>query len=720
MAVDQLQLIPNYTTSWIGNTFAGGPQWIQDFIDDMTVENRGNGWRCYCNSGWDEAHSECSEIWFDSTGWHMLPHKKNEFPEVSSKSVVVLNKTFTINTDGSTSMVNGPLVNVQNATALGIYRPKNYLMVADSGDHTIKFFDVSTTNPFLVKTFGTPGGLLSSSGKTIPTVFWGLTGCGSDNLGNLYISMSELGAVIRRFAVVDPLGLVWDESNVAEVIGTHFGDVCDFDPKTDGLVIYGKNERYEMDYSKPTGQQWKIVANTYLKQQNLNDPRNKDQNSIKVRYKDGVKFLFSYDQNDGGINVYKFNGEFTQQFLFITGKTGIKTSYVDNNCDIWETSIGNIFITKCTGVVAGNLQYATPAIFCPVPAPFTQAMRVLYDSARDIMYIAGGTAQLKAWGYGHPGPVVAKYINWSISITRSLTWTINLPYLHDDIQPALSRIVPEAWDFAGDRLYIAYLFYDVKPNLPFPYNDSPGPVRVYDGKDGKFLGRLIAGPEVYHHSGSVDLFNGISAFERQDGTHLILVEEVWKNKNLLYIYKPDVVVPPPPPPPPPPVGPKVVNAVSRRKHGTKGNFDIPLSIDESEVISLIPIECRGGVKQSIVINFDKPIVSAAIVLEPSLNKKANLANWVQNNEKSITINLDNVSDAQLLKIKLNDITGIDGAKNNGVLRMRILIGDIDGDGVVSKNDEEILIRYFRMDINNSGDITEQDLLSVKNRIGLKI
>jgi hypothetical protein len=51
---------------------------------------------------------------------------------------------------------------------------------------------------------------------------------------------------------------------------------------------------------------------------------------------------------------------------------------------------------------------------------------------------------------------------------------------------------------------------------------------------------------VFYHSGSVDLFNGISALQREDGTHAILVEEVWKNKNLLYLYKPEAPAPPPP------------------------------------------------------------------------------------------------------------------------------------------------------------------------------
>jgi hypothetical protein len=539
----ELNLIPGYKTSWIGNTFAGGPQWVQNFIDDMVVENRGNGWRCYTNSGWDEAHSERGEYWFDHDGWHMLPHKENEFPAVSSKAVAIGTKTIRINADGSTSIDGGAHITVQGATALGVYRPKNLLMVA-AGDNTIKFFDVTTGSPVQVRSLGAPGGIMSGDpGKVTPTKFWGLTGCGSDAAGNLYISMSELGAIIRKFAVIDPQGLAWNETEVAEMVGLHFGDVCDFDPKSDGKIIFGKNECYELDYSQPVGKQWTLTHCTYNKAAAPNDPRTKDQNCVKIRYKDGFRRLFSYDQNDDCVNVYRFNGALSE---WETSIPDVKTTYVDDNCDAWnlEDNGRKVMVTRCAGVVGGKLSYATKAEFCPTPAPFVSAQRLLYDSARDVMYIAGGTVQLKAWGYGHPGPVIAKFSSWTT--TRHQEWAINIPYKHDEIQPALSRIVPEAWDFAGDRLYIAYLFYDVSPNYDPPYHDSPGPVQVYDTTNGKFLGSLIAGPEVFYHSGSVDLFNGISALQREDGTHAILVEEVWKNKNLLYLYKPEAPAPPPP------------------------------------------------------------------------------------------------------------------------------------------------------------------------------
>jgi len=46
--------IPNYTTSWIGNSF-GGPTWVQHWCDDLYVAPDGT---CYGATGWDEGGRE--------------------------------------------------------------------------------------------------------------------------------------------------------------------------------------------------------------------------------------------------------------------------------------------------------------------------------------------------------------------------------------------------------------------------------------------------------------------------------------------------------------------------------------------------------------------------------------------------------------------------------------------------------------------------------------
>jgi hypothetical protein len=164
------------------------------------------------------------------------------------------------------------------------------------------------------------------------------------------------------------------------------------------------------------------------------------------------------------------------------------------------------------------------------------------------MYLAGGTTAFPLEGFGQVGPVIAKYINWST--TKNLMWQTKLPWYHNEANVG-DRVVGEAWDFAGDRLYIGYLVHDSRERLPAPYDDSPGPIRVYNTVDGSFVGRLLAGPEVQYDAGWIDLFSGVSAFELADGTHLVVREEVWKNKQLLFTYRPDGTTPTPTPTPVP-------------------------------------------------------------------------------------------------------------------------------------------------------------------------
>ncbi|MBM3495668.1 MAG: hypothetical protein FJX72_15295, partial [Armatimonadetes bacterium] len=41
-----------YRTTWLGNTFGGGPKWVQNFIEGMAVAPDGT---VICASTWDEA-----------------------------------------------------------------------------------------------------------------------------------------------------------------------------------------------------------------------------------------------------------------------------------------------------------------------------------------------------------------------------------------------------------------------------------------------------------------------------------------------------------------------------------------------------------------------------------------------------------------------------------------------------------------------------------------
>jgi hypothetical protein len=1051
------QIIPNLKTSWIGNTWAGGSSWMQNYIDDMIVDANGH---CWTYSGWDEGHNERGEYYFENGQWKVIKHGSNDVPQVSSKTVILNNITWNINPDGSVTGGGKILPSLVKATALGIYHPLGLLIVADDGvgQHVVKFYNITTPTPTLVKTFGTVGGITAGiAGEVTKLKFWGMNGIGADAAGNLYVAISQEGVILRRYVPTDVNSLTFDTVNVAEAYGFHFMDHATFDPTKDGLEVWGKNEHYLIDYSKPAGQQWKLVGYTIDKDRFPDDPRLFGSGGgVKIKYKDGQRFMFFLAQNQKNVFVFKFEGEIAVPFFTITELI----VSIDDNCDIWLLGGDTIDIMRCIGIQSGNLKYSSRTQYCPIPAPYNKVTHLLYDLKHDIMYLGGGSKDNPTQGWGHMAPIVCRYNNWST--TRDLKWEIAVPWFHNEA-PVDQRIVPISWDVAGERLYIGYSVWDTTERFDAPYNDCPGPIRVYSIKDGSYIGRLLPDQTVFYGCSWLDIYHAVSAFERTDGTQLVIREEDWKNKNLLYSYNlpdnptkiakvwiekftngnvflntttivfaaaaqassgliskielyangilvgtkttspyefpvtnspvgeevtfqavayddaggrgfsdriyvkisdgtPEVKITTPiknirylkndaiqikvaavdydgtinkveffannvkvgetanpgdpfiwnasvigvvslhakvtdnsgktgtspvvpirvddykpaepiqnitpgvryryyegnfgnlpnfdtltpiktgiqtdfsltnknrdgnyafrfdgyikidvaglytfytasddgsmlyigntlivdnngshgtkeesgrillqtgyhkytldygqgeggaelkvyhegpgiskvlipsgvlfqgtpvtEPPPPPPQPPKVIKAVSRKTHGTKGTYDIPLSLLETDPVSSISVECRNSAKHSIIINFDKPIASLNVILEPAAGKKATLSNWAQNNTSSITINLDNVSDAQLLKIKLNNITGTDGTKGNAVLRLRLLIGDIDGDGIVSQTDKDIMESYlapnslsFRADIQNNGSFNSTDLQSVTNRIGWKI
>jgi hypothetical protein len=170
--------------------------------------------------------------------------------------------------------------------------------------------------------------------------------------------------------------------------------------------------------------------------------------------------------------------------------------------------------------------------------------------------------------------------------------------------------------------------------------------------------------------------------------------------------------------------PKLLQAVSRRVHGNKGAFDIPISIDDK---SIPPIECRNGTNFTVVMFFDKEIVSAKVFPTARTGKKVELNGPPIFNGKEIIVKLKNVSDQQLFRLTIKEIKAIDNTSlSSCVIRARVLIGDVTGDNWVSNNDKTAVINNmgqptnslnFRCDLNSTGNITDNDIVVVTKRLG---
>lgn len=405
------------------------------------------------------------------------------------------------------------------------------LVVADEGvgHHIVRFFALGDT-PTQVDTFGEPGGIASGvPGQVTPTKFWGLVGAGTDAQGNLYVAMSQQGTLIRAFS---PSGaLRW------EVMGLAFCDNADFVPGSNGLHLYSAQERYSLDFSQPRGKHWHLDHYTLNKDKYPEDVRlHGGWGPVKVRRIQDRLFLFVTNfKNDEGIYYYKFNFETDGHIAIPSGRlfgtySGRPDWHIDETGDVWFIDDLTVGKRPLLGVDAnGDLSYGAPEYVQLPDDAYTGRLGIVeYDKARDAMYIGGGTNEHPLVGCCHSGPVLSRYDNWSTS--PILRWRIVVPFNNDSALPPGDKVKPQGLALAGDKLFIPYNNTD---GTPAPGYGMSGVIRVYDSMTGEWLGRLFP-PEA---GGSwIDIIGGggINAVQRSNGEILVVREENWKAKHIVY------------------------------------------------------------------------------------------------------------------------------------------------------------------------------------------
>ena len=166
--------------------------------------------------------------------------------------------------------------------------------------------------------------------------------------------------------------------------------------------------------------------------------------------------------------------------------------------------------------------------------------------------------------------------------------------------------------------------------------------------------------------------------------------------------------------------------VSRKTHGTAGNFDIALPLSGSP-----GVECRsdGGGTHTIVYTLDRNVAGpgtasvtqgTATVGTPILGPDPN----------QITVPLTSVGNAQHLTITLNGVQDDVGTiLNNLVARMDVLLGDVNGNGLVSNTDIALIkaqvaapvdASNFRNDVNANGVISNTDVSTAKGQVSTSL
>jgi len=160
-----------------------------------------------------------------------------------------------------------------------------------------------------------------------------------------------------------------------------------------------------------------------------------------------------------------------------------------------------------------------------------------------------------------------------------------------------------------------------------------------------------------------------------------------------------------------------VGAVSRKTHGTKGDFDIDLPLTGSP-----GIECRTGPssgEHKVLLTFAVPVnlppsATATCGGQPA-TKMAN--------GSVVTIDCTGITNAQTISVDLNGVS--DGTNTGNIsVPMGVLLGDVDATGDVTTSDtnlckaqalKPVIQGNFRNDINASGAITTSDVNLIKSK-----
>jgi hypothetical protein len=416
----------------------------------------------------------------------------------------------------------GPeITDFENPCAL-TFDPKGRLLVGGLNQHCqIWIYDVKWT-PKKVRTLGVEGGIFSGEepGRFEPGKFHWIRGLGFDAAGNLYVACtfgSWYNAFIEAYS---PAGKrLWYVYGLGNWLDTGCSDPADEN------LVYTKENVFQMDWSKPPGQEQSFFGMTVDRFRYPLDPRVTDLHGLSHRLIHGVRriggklFLYCGAQGTLNMEIYKFangcvaapcgyvagastwhpgngrrwpedaetfiwtdtNGNGApepEEFASVERKPRWGHMHVDASGGIWQCSSADrtIFYLPCEGVDArGNPIYRRASeVSYSYPPEFTgdRLRRLFYIPDDDVM-IAGGSlgGEEDAWN------VVTCHDHWSDATRKTKRWTINLPlndksYTHDT---GYGGGAPQAMQACVEYLFIAYGY---------------GLVRVHRLDDGGYVGTI--------------------------------------------------------------------------------------------------------------------------------------------------------------------------------------------------------------------------------------
>jgi len=173
--------------------------------------------------------------------------------------------------------------------------------------------------------------------------------------------------------------------------------------------------------------------------------------------------------------------------------------------------------------------------------------------------------------------------------------------------------------------------------------------------------------------------------------------------------------------------PSPTAAAARKSHGAGGSFEIPISVvaGTAPPVAPLPVECRVGTAFNLVITFNKSVISGGA----AVTQGTGLAGAPSFNGQTMTIPLSGVASVQTLRIALTNVTSTDGGVlPSGVVSLRVVAGDVNGDGTVNSIDVSPIRTAYgksagqagfnaRADLNVDGVVNAVDLSGVRSGYG---
>jgi hypothetical protein len=165
--------------------------------------------------------------------------------------------------------------------------------------------------------------------------------------------------------------------------------------------------------------------------------------------------------------------------------------------------------------------------------------------------------------------------------------------------------------------------------------------------------------------------------------------------------------------------PMAQSAFSRKTHGAAGTFDVPLPLTGN-----VGIECRSGGATNdyqMIINF----ATTVTVGSASVTSGTGSVSSFTVSGSQVTVNLTGVINVQRMTVTLFNVN--DGTHMGNVpVSMGVLVGDVNGNGVVNASDVSLTKSQvgvpvsgsnFREDVNANGLINSVDVALVKAKVG---